>query len=122
MYTLYLHHSYTIKPYSLNQIKLKLDGFLDLTDKWSNDYGDGWQSLKLSGFFKILNHIEDTAIEFISHFKKSNDYYHVNKVNAQLQMVHFFYEKYDIIFKNAKVNLNYKSNTIKLLDLERKVS
>lgn len=122
LYSMYLHHSFTIKPYSLNQIKLRLDGFLNIIEKWSRDYGEGWQSLALSGFFKILNHVEDTSLEFISYFKKSNDYFHVNKVNAHLQMIYFFYEKYDQIFKRIEANLNYKTKTVKVLDLKRKIS
>ena len=93
-----------------------------MIEKWSRDYGEGWQSLALNGFFNILNHIEDTALQFIGYFKKSNDYFHVNKVNAHLQMIYFFYEKYDQIFINVEANLNYKTNTVKVLDLERKIS
>ncbi|WP_299621045.1 hypothetical protein [uncultured Tenacibaculum sp.] len=115
LYSTYLNNSFTIKPYESNQIKRKLDGFLDLIEKWSRDYGDGWQSMKLNGFFNILNHIEDSALEMNNYFKKQKDYFHVNRINSYLQMIYIFYEKYDEIFKDVVTDLSYKNKPVKHL-------
>ena len=122
LYSTYLSNSFTIKPYASNQIKRRLDGFLDLSEKWSKNYGDGWQSLKLNGFFAILNHIEDSAHEMNDYFKKQKDYYHVNRINSYLQMISIFYDKYDEIFKDIVTDLNYKEKPVRYLVKSRIIS
>ncbi len=121
LYSIYLQNCFSMPLYETNDLKISLDGFLDISTKWSQDYGEGWQSLKLIGFFSILNHIEDSALKLKSYFKSKKDYFHVNRIDSSLQMVYFFYEKYNQIFSGVKTSLDYKSKTLSLVTSKRDI-
>ena len=121
LYSIYLQTSFSMPSYESNDLRRSLDGFLEICGKWSENYGEGWQSMKLDGFFRILNHIEDSALKLKTYFKIKKDYFHVNKVDSHLQMVSFFYEKYDQIFSAIKTDLKYKKNSLRVLNEDRAI-
>ncbi|TYP98940.1 hypothetical protein C7447_102258 [Tenacibaculum adriaticum] len=115
LYAIYLDYYFELESISSLRLQKKLDGFLSDLEYFHKEYGEGNNSFKMGGYWRILNHVEETLDLSLTLFKEKNNYTIVNKLRSHKQMVSFSYDKINQSITSHVINDDYKKTKFKVL-------